>query len=87
MTQDVTNAPNRATEAEAGEASDIEQRVGHGGNMRDGGAGIDMPPARPSDPIGGSGHIPRLDEIRPSSTHEISGSPGADADRRGAESY
>lgn len=73
-------------EAEVAKASDIEQKIGHGGNMRDAGAGADMPPTTASDVIGSSGHIPRLEEINPAALDEHSGSSGADADRKAAGS-
>lgn len=67
------------------EASDIEQKLGHGGNMRDAGEGAEAAPATASDPVGSSGHVPRLEEINPEALNHHSASSGADADRLAAE--
>lgn len=68
-------------EREAARASDIEQTLGHGGNLRDAGPGAEAPDARPHDLTGGSGHTPRREEILPAGAEDRTGSPGADADR------
>jgi hypothetical protein len=47
--------------------------------------GVKLPDSAPSDKVGGSGHIPRLDEIAPGALEPHSGSSGADADRQMAE--
>lgn len=73
---------SKLRDAETAAASDIEQRLGHGGNLRDGGQGAEAPRPRATDPVGGSGHVPQLEEINPGALDESTGSAGADADRR-----
>jgi hypothetical protein len=73
--------PESAAE-EAAKASDIEQRSGHGGNLRDGGAGAEEPMPRPV--VGSSAHIPRREEVAPLAADDRTASPGADADRNAA---
>ena len=74
--------PSTNEASRAAEASDIEQKLGHGGNMRDSGPGAELPPNEADDPLGSSGHIKRLEEVAPDALKEHSGSPGADADRQ-----
>lgn len=76
----MTNDSSRS-QAAAAEASDVEQAHGHGGNLRDAGAGAELPRKRPADIVGSSGDIPRLEETDVKSG-ETTGSPGADADRQ-----
>lgn len=64
---------------EAAQASDIEQRSGHGGNLRDAGPGAEAPMRKPV--VGSSAHIPRREEVIPEGADDQSASPGADADR------
>lgn len=69
-----------ASEAdEVAKASDIEQRSGHGGNLRDAGPGAEAP--MPKLVVGSSAHIPRREEVAPADADVQSASPGADADR------
>lgn len=74
--------PTTTETSRAAEASDIEQKLGHGGNMRDAGPGAELPPNQADDPLGSSGHIKRLEEVAPDAGKEHPGSPGADADRQ-----
>lgn len=69
------------TEKDASQASDIEQRTGHGGNLRDGPAGDPMP--KPV--VGSSGHVPGSETVIPPGVEDRSASPGADADREAAQ--
>lgn len=73
-------------ERTAGKASDVEQAVGHGGNLRDGAAPTDAPQPDESQVAGSSGHVPQLEEVNPAAFTERSGSSGADADRNAAGS-
>jgi hypothetical protein len=68
------------TEEEVSQASDIEQKTGHGGNLRDSRSGDPLP--KPV--IGSSGHIPGSEVVLPSGVDDQSASPGADADRDAA---
>lgn len=79
------DALTKGARREAGEASDIEHRLGHGGNMRDAGPGAEEPKPKASDVLGGSGHVPQLEEIKPEASQTHTGSAGADADRLAAE--
>lgn len=45
-------------EQEVAEASDIEQRLGHGGNARDAGAGAERTLGQLENVAGSSGHVP-----------------------------
>ncbi len=66
-------------------ASDLEQELGPGGNLRDAGQGAKKPPVSGANPVGSSGHVPRLEEINPSALNQQSRSLGADADRDAAK--
>lgn len=68
---------------EAAKASDIEQRSGHGGNLRDAGPGAEAPLPRPV--VGNSAHIPQREEVVSAAGDDQTASPGADADRAASQ--
>lgn len=72
-----TRQSSTQTEENVSQASDIEQKTGHGGNLRDGHSGDPLP--KPV--VGSSGQIPGGEVVLPSGVDDESASPGADADR------
>lgn len=75
--------PNEHKQDEA-QASDVEQQTGHGDNLRDSGPGAERPTPDLSKAIGSSGHTPGREELL-LPEGDMTGSPGADADRGAAQ--
>lgn len=85
MTTRMQNDAPATRADDAARAAELEQQYAHGGERGAIDQGADPAAPGDTDPVGSSGHVPQLDEIRPSALHDHTGSTGADADRRAAE--